>query len=65
MKDVHFNCPKELYEAFLEIFPYKGEPTAFFNRCIEAAIQVRVPHEVVKQIDEIIKQVKEDKGRKT
>lgn len=63
MRDVHFNCPKELYERFLEIFPYKGEPTAFFNRCIEAAVATRASHEVIAQAEEIIAQVKKAEGR--
>jgi len=64
VKDVHFNVKRELWERFLEVFPYKGEPTAFFNRCIEAAVSTRVPHDVVKEVDDIIRKVKEAEGRR-
>jgi hypothetical protein len=38
-KRVHFACPIKLWQEFRRIYPYKGEPTAFFNRCIEQVVK--------------------------
>lgn len=59
-KRVGFNCPIELYEKFLQVFPYKGEPTAFFLRCVEAVVQGQVPHEDMEKIQGLIDKAKKD-----
>ncbi len=35
---VNFNLPSLLHEKFQALFPYRGEKTAFFIRCVEAAV---------------------------
>lgn len=37
-KRINFNVPEETFNSFKEIFPYRGEITAFLCRCIEAAV---------------------------
>ena len=37
-KRVHFRCPISLWKQFEKIYPYKGEPTAFFNRCVQQVV---------------------------
>jgi hypothetical protein len=56
LKQVHFRIEQELWEEFKKIFPYKGEPSAFFKRCVIAAITHRgeevEPSEVIKIVKE-------------
>ena len=60
MKRINFNAPTELWEKFTEILPYRGEPTAFFNRCMEAAVSTQVTEEAMRKIDSIIDKARED-----
>jgi len=58
MKDIHFNAPRELYERFKDIFPYRGEPTAFFNRCMEEAVASQTPQEVYERVGKVVREVR-------
>lgn len=58
MKQVHFRIEQSLWNEFLKIFPYKGEPSAFFKRCIISAITHNKQREEV-DISSVIKEVDE------
>lgn len=40
-KSIHFWTSRQLWREFKQMFPYRGEPSAFFNRCMEAAVKAR------------------------
>ena len=53
-KQVHFRIDSELWEKFKIVFPYKGEPSAFFRRCMIAAIKhntSKVDHTTIKEVN--------------
>ncbi len=60
IKRLNFNIPLNLHKRFKEIFPYRGELTAFLNRCMESAVATQVSEETLKQIDELMEQARED-----
>ncbi len=66
IKRLNFNVPMDTYRAFKEIFPYPGELTAFFRRCMEAAIIADVNEDVYRDIAEHIeltkREVKDKRG---
>ena len=61
-KRVNFNTPIEKWEEFKKVFPYNGEVTAFFNRCIETAILTRKRKLSDDEVDFTVKRVKEEVG---
>jgi len=56
-KQVHFRVEQPLWDAFHRIFPYKGEPSAFFKRCMLAAIAHNQKKIDESMINTIVKEV--------
>jgi hypothetical protein len=59
MKQVHFRIEEELWEEFAKIFPFKGEPSAFFKRCVIAAVGFNKKKLNGNMVSSIIKEVDE------
>ncbi len=38
-KRVHFLIDPLLWLEFKKLYPYKGQPTAFFNECVRAVVE--------------------------
>jgi len=60
IKRLNFRVPMPLYNRFKILFPYPGELTAFFRRCMEAAVLTEVSEDVFKKIEEHINGARED-----
>lgn len=39
MKDIHFQVPDALFEAFHKVLPVRGEKTLFFTRLMEMTVE--------------------------
>lgn len=56
VKHVHFTVEQDTWDRFQKIFPYWGEPSAFFKRCMFLAITHgrKIPDE---EIEKIVREV--------
>lgn len=59
-KKLSINIPTELHDRFLELFPYRGELTAFVNRCMEAAVESQNTRSAIESVDDIVEAVKRE-----
>jgi len=59
-KRVSFNTTEELHARCKGILPYRGEFTAFFNRCMEALAATQVSDDVLLQVEKLMAVAKKD-----
>lgn len=55
-----FNVPQEIYDTFHQHLPYKGEKSAFLNRCIRALVEQEDPTVVMEEILKMAQQARLD-----